>query len=163
VTASFDVEPVDIIAADAGRDIGAYLLHVEAERRNFIVIENNRRSGLVDLRIDVADLETVRLHRISENLLSEIKNPFLHGGRGDDPKDHALILCRRQCLRRKIRNYRKHKDRKERNAGTENVNRGPRIQRPIEMTSVPIPETVERAINQAAESFVYVAGAQKIC
>ena len=52
-----------IIAADAGRDIGAHLLHVETERRDLVVIEHDLGLRLVDLRIDVGELENMRLHR----------------------------------------------------------------------------------------------------
>src|SRR5207244_9891464 len=59
VTAPFDVESIDVIPSDASREVGAYLLHVEAERCDFVMIENDRRLRLVDLRVDVAELEYV--------------------------------------------------------------------------------------------------------
>ena len=57
---------VDEISADAGGKIGADLLHVETHGRNLVVIENDLRLRLIDLGIDVAELEHVRLHRFAE-------------------------------------------------------------------------------------------------
>ena len=67
VAQAFHVEPVDVIAADAGGEIGADLLHVESHRRDLVVIENDLRLRLVDLGVDVAKLKHVRLHRFLEN------------------------------------------------------------------------------------------------
>src|SRR5213078_2837323 len=58
------------------------------------MIENNRRLGLVDFRIDVAELENVRLHRFGENLLSEFEDAFLVGSRGDHEADWKIIRTR---------------------------------------------------------------------
>src|SRR5438132_14409125 len=74
VTAPFDVEPIDIIAADAGRDIGAYLLHLETERRDLMVSEIDGRWGLVAFRIHFAELKYVRLHSFRENLFRDFKD-----------------------------------------------------------------------------------------
>ena len=73
VTASVDVEAVDKISADTGREIGADLLHVEAERRDFVVIENDLGLRLVDLRIDVAELENMRLPSLSRKFASRTR------------------------------------------------------------------------------------------
>jgi hypothetical protein len=105
VTAPFDVEPIDIIAANTSRDIGAYLLHVETERGDFIVIENDCRLGLIDLRINVAELENVGFHRFLEDLLRKFENAFLVRGRGDHEADRKII-----SPRERRRHDRKHLD-----------------------------------------------------
>src|SRR3954469_12604942 len=55
------------------------------------MIENDRRLRLVDLRIDVAKLENVRLHRFGENLSCEFEDAFLVSGRCDYEADWKII------------------------------------------------------------------------
>ena len=55
VTASGNVETIDIISADGRGEIGSHLLHVQAERSHFVVIENNLRLRLIDLCVDVRE------------------------------------------------------------------------------------------------------------
>ena len=65
VTSSFDVEAIDEVAANAGRKIGAHLLHVHAHGRNLVVIENNFGLRLVDLGVDLGrEEEHSALHRL---------------------------------------------------------------------------------------------------
>ena len=80
VAAAGDVEPVDEVAADAGGEVGADLLHVQTHRRDFVVIENDLRLRLIDLGVDVRESEHARLHRFRLNLLREFEDAFRIGG-----------------------------------------------------------------------------------
>src|SRR6516162_8959046 len=91
IAQSFHVEPVNVIAADAGREIGANLLHVESHRGNFVMIENDLRLGLVDLGVDVAELKHVRLHCLLENLLGKFQDAFLIGGGSNDKANGKVV------------------------------------------------------------------------
>src|SRR6202030_473616 len=84
VAATFDVEAVDEIAADRGGHIGSHLLHVEAHRSDFVVIENNFGLWLVDLRVDIRELEHPGRHRFFLELLGELQNALGIGRGGDD-------------------------------------------------------------------------------
>ena len=67
----------------AGREIGTHLLHVEAKRSDFVVIEINLRLRLVDFRVDIGESEHVRLHRFAVKLLREFENSFRVGSGSD--------------------------------------------------------------------------------
>ena len=108
VAEAFHVEPVDVISADAGREIGADLLHIEAHGRDLVVIENDLRLRLVDFRVDVAELKHVRLHRFLENLLCEFENSFLVCGGGDDEADRKIVRAGKR-----FRHDRKHLNRRD--------------------------------------------------
>src|SRR5205085_672908 len=53
VTSAGDIEPIDEVAADAGRKIGPNQLHVETHRGHLVVIEHNLGLRLIDFRIDI--------------------------------------------------------------------------------------------------------------
>src|SRR6185295_4717916 len=79
------------VAADAGGEIGADLLHVQSHGCDLVVIENDLGLRLIDLGVDVAELEDVRRHRFLENLFGELENPLLISGRGDDKTDREIV------------------------------------------------------------------------
>ncbi len=58
-------------------EIGADLLHVEAHRRDLVVIEHDLRLRLIDLGVDVAELKNVRLHRLLKYVLRELEDAFV--------------------------------------------------------------------------------------
>src|SRR5262249_5547988 len=77
ITEASHGEPVNVISADAGRKIGTDLLHIESHRRNLVMIDNDPRLRLIDFRVDVTELEYVRLHRLEENVLRKFKDSLL--------------------------------------------------------------------------------------
>src|SRR5207249_11899989 len=99
------VEPIHKITANAGRKIGSDLLHIEAHRRNLVMIENNLRLGLIYVGIDVAKLKDMCLHCCEENLLGQLENAFLAGSGGDYETNRKIITTRKR-----FRHDREHLD-----------------------------------------------------
>ena len=77
VAAAGDVEPVNVIAADRCGQISTDLRHVEPHRRDLVMIENNLRLRLIDLRVDVRKAEHAGLHGFHLQILRQLKNPVL--------------------------------------------------------------------------------------
>src|SRR5262249_42301989 len=108
VAEAFHVEPVNVISADAGRKIGADLLHIESHGRDLVMVENDPRLRLVDFRVDVTELKYVRLHRLEENVLREFKDSFLVRGGRDDKADRKIVRAGKR-----FRHDRKHLNRRD--------------------------------------------------
>ena len=80
------------IAADAGGQIGADLLHIEAHRRDLVVIEHDLGLRLVDLGVDVAELKHCACHRLSLKIcLANSRMRSWLGGRSDDEADRKIV------------------------------------------------------------------------
>ena len=92
VAQAVHVEPVDVIAADAGGEIGADLLHVEPHGRNLVMIENDLGLRLVDLGVDIAELEHVRLPSpLPKISLANSRMRSWSGGRSDNEADREIV------------------------------------------------------------------------
>ena len=75
VSASGDIEAVNIISAKHCRKIRAHILEVQAERSDLIVIEHDFRLRLVDLCVDDRREEKpLAFHRLGLDLIRKFQH-----------------------------------------------------------------------------------------
>ena len=80
------------------------------------------------------------------------------GGCIDEPKDHALIFCRRQL----VRGHFEHWNREQGETDPDHVNGRTYLQGPIKQSPISIAETIEVPIDEAAKSFVGVPAVEEL-
>src|SRR5436190_549116 len=93
VTAALNVETIHVVSTNARRQISADLLHVEPERRYFVVIKHDLRLRLVDFRVNVRKSENAGLHRFHLELLRELEDALRIGSRSDHKAHRETVAA----------------------------------------------------------------------
>ena len=116
VAAAGDVETVDEIASEHGRQVRAYLLEVEAEIRDLVAVDDDLGPGLVDFDVDDGrEGEHAAIHGLDLDLAGELQDR-VRLRRGRQEKLDRELPAARQGRRR----HGEHPD--ARNAGEFSLN-----------------------------------------
>jgi len=93
VTAAAVTEPVDIVAAEEGAEIGADLGEVYAQHGHFVAVENDFGLGLVVFQVGVGEHELFACEGFLYELVCEVVNLAGLGGGVDDEVDGELAAA----------------------------------------------------------------------
>ena len=97
VAAAADVEAIDVIAADHGRDVLADLTEIQSERGHLVAVDEEFGFRLVDLGVDDRrESEHATLGRFLLQRAYDLEDLLRLGRRGDDEFDREVAAARQR-------------------------------------------------------------------